>query len=361
MGYLLFNHHLQSGRLKYLTMDILLSLPVASYFFTTSLTSWSTSLNLLFFYMTWTTLVLSHSPVKIELIGSLTLRLVLWLIPSLFFLLFDTLLPSLAESIKYNGASALPPRNAQATAKLVGLAILNLALEAGVEAGVSIGLATLLQQPVFKTSSTLPLPWQMIKHIALLFVAREGLTYAIHRYLLHGPSGGATARLGKLHGGYAHARRAPPFSLLLMGDHPVPFLLHRFVPRYLPAVLLRQRLHLLTYFLFVGLCTLEETLALSGYTVVPGILMGGIARRTAIHYAKPTGNYGAWGVVDWVSGTSLGKDVMADVRDEAEKHRLKERSTVAAGELGDAVQESIDGLRRSTRSKARKNRKSVKA
>src|SRR3954468_16628820 len=102
-------------------MDLLLSLPIMSYFLAPSVTSWSTSLNLLFFYMTWTTLVLSHSPLKIELMGVFGLRLVFWLAPSLLFLLVDTLLPSLAENLKYNGASALPARDAGALASQVGL------------------------------------------------------------------------------------------------------------------------------------------------------------------------------------------------------------------------------------------------
>ncbi|KAK0715462.1 hypothetical protein B0H67DRAFT_490320 [Lasiosphaeris hirsuta] len=353
-------------------MDILLSLPIASYFFSTSLTSWSTSMNLLFFYMTWSTLILSHSPLKIELIGTTALRVVFWLVPSLLFLLFDTLVPSLAENIKYNGASSLPPRDAGSLLRLLGLAILNLAIETAVEAGVSLGLASLLGAPVFRTSTTLPLPWQMAKHIALLFAAREVLTYYIHRYLLHvqAPSRSPTAwlgsksrsnkpfvrshRLAALHARFAHATPgAAPFSLLLTADHPATFLLHRFVPLYLPALALFPHLHLLTFFAFVGLATIEETLALSGYTVVPGIIMGGIARRSARHYAQPvSGNFGCWGVLDWVHGTTAGgDDVVGDVRDEAEKHRLRERADGAGG----ALQNGIQGLRRSARSRGRKS------
>ncbi|KAK3379079.1 sterol desaturase family [Lasiosphaeria ovina] len=340
-------------------MDLLLSLPIASYFFTTSLTSWSTSLNLLFFYMTWSTLVLSHSALKIELMGTAALRIVLWLVPSLVFLLFDTLLPSLAESIKYRGASALPPRDASSVARLLGLAAVNLALEAAVEAGASLGVAALLQIPaVFRTSSTLPLPWQIAKHVALLFAAREVLTYYIHRHVLHGQplsltkvGGGGGGRIATMHDRCAHAH-ATPFSLLLMADHPLPFLLHRFVPLYVPALVVSLGgLHILTYLLFVGLCTAEETLAMSGYTAVPGIIIGGIARRNALHYARPgAGNFGCWGVLDWVHGTSLGKDVMADLHDEAEKHNLKGRSARAASDAGNMVTDGIDGLRRSARS-----------
>lgn len=344
-------------------MDMLLSLPIASYFFSSSLTSWSTSLNLLFFYMTWSTLVLSHSPLKIELVGVAALRSVLWLAPSLVFLALDTLVPSVTASIKQGGASALPPRDVRALARLVALALFNLALGTATEGAVSFAAATALGTPVFRTSTTLPLPWQMAKHVALLLAARETLTYYIHRYVLHASAktrrcGGVAARHHARNAAHTHA--AAPFSLLLMADHPLPFLLHRFVPLYLPALALAlanrgHSLHLLTYFLFVGLSTLEETLVLSGYSVVPGILVGGIARRTALHYTRPssssaTGNFGAWGVLDWAHGTNLGgRDVVRDVRDEAGKHGA-----------GDMVRDGVKGLRRSARSRGHKSRSTAR-
>jgi hypothetical protein len=356
-------------------MDLLLSLPIASYFFSSSLTSWSTSLNLVFFYMTWSTLVLSHSPLKLEILGVTAARVVLWLAPSLLFLAFDTLVPSLAEGIKYNGASALPPRDARSLAQLTGLALFNLALETAVEAGLSLGLTIFLQAPVFRTSTTLPLPWQILKHLALLFTAREILTYAIHRYLLHGQQAPSintrrksqtrkppSTTLTNLHTNYAHSRAAPAFSLLVRTDHPLPYLLHHFLPLYLPAIALHyhpDQLHILTYILFVALATLEETLSMSGYAVMPGILMGGMTRRCAVHYAtagkggsnKKVGNFGSWGVLDWVCGTSRGGDVMADLREEAEKHQVKERGTSKIGGLTEGV---ANGLKGASRRKSRK-------
>ncbi|CRK47996.1 hypothetical protein BN1723_007874 [Verticillium longisporum] len=137
-------------------MDLLMSLPIISYFLAPSVASWSTSLNLLFFYMTWTTLVLSHSALKIELVGTLGLRLVFWLLPSLVFLLFDTLIPTLAESLKYGGTSALPPTDPVFLARTLGLSLVNLALAVGLEAGISIAWTTAFQTPIFTTSTTLP-------------------------------------------------------------------------------------------------------------------------------------------------------------------------------------------------------------
>ncbi|KAH6678786.1 sterol desaturase family [Plectosphaerella plurivora] len=320
-------------------MDLLLSLPIVSYFLAPSVTSWSTSLNLLFFYMTWTTLVLSHSPLRVEIIGTLVLRVMFWLVPSLVFLLFDGLVPTIAESLKQGGTSALPPTaKGPVILRTLGLALFNLTLSTAIQAGISVLWTYATGETMFRASTTLPFPWQVIKHIGLLLLAREILTYYLHGRMLHGRSRPAT-----LHKRHAHARRAPPFSLLVFADHPVPFLLHRFIPAFLPAAILR--LHLLTYFVFMGIITLEETLAMSGYSTVPGIVMGGIARRTAIHYAAGgDGNFGPWGVLDWAHGTSVGKDVLEDVRDEAEKHAVKERSEKAAASGISAVREGIEGF-----------------
>ncbi|KAI0161156.1 hypothetical protein GGR52DRAFT_162655 [Hypoxylon sp. FL1284] len=327
-------------------MDLLLSLPIASYFAGPMLTSWSGSVNLLFFYMTWMTLVLSHSPLKIELVGTLAARIVFWLVPSLFFLLFDTLVPSLSESIKLYGTSSLPRRDAASLLRQVLLAAFNLAFSTAVQAGISVGAGSLLGRPLFKTSTTLPLPWQIAKHILTLYTAREVLTYYIHRFVLH-----SRGRMGKLHNSYAHHRKnAAPYALMLYTDHPLPLLFNRTLPVYLPAMIVQP--HLLTYFLFTILTTLEETLSMSGYSIVPGIIMGGIARRSATHYASGgRGNYGAWGLLDWASGTSVGKDVVEDIQDEAEKHQVKERGQKAASDTGSLVQDGIDGL------KGRKGRK----
>ncbi|KAL1879865.1 hypothetical protein Daus18300_001704 [Diaporthe australafricana] len=349
-------------------MDILLSLPILSVFLGGSLTSWSTSLNLLFFYMTWSTLVLSHNPLYVELFGTLAIRLVFFLLPSLVFLAFDTLLPSLAESIKYGGASALPPRNARALGTTFLLAILNLVLETGIEVGASLGLTLLFGRVPFKTTTSLPLPWAILKQLGWLYVSREALTYYLHKTVLHSrahpwnrraPLRSARGWAAKQHARFAHARSAAPYSLALAADHPVPFLLHRFAPVYLPALAVRP--HLLVYFLFVGLVTLEETLTMSGYSVVPGIIMGGISKRNATHYGAGhrgtnSGNYGAWGVLDWGSGTSLGgRDIEDDMRDEAEKHQVRERGEKKASDAAGLIQNGFDSIRKGKKKGKRGN------
>jgi hypothetical protein len=105
----------------------------------------------------------------------------------------------------------------------------------------------------------------------------------------------------------------------------LPYLLWRFLPTYLPSVLFR--VHILTYLLLLSIITIEETLAMSGYTTVPGIILGGIARRQDLHSeGQGQGNFAPYGLLDWLHGTGIGPDVIDDMRDEAEKHHVKERS-----------------------------------
>ncbi|KAF4999882.1 hypothetical protein FGRMN_2120 [Fusarium graminum] len=331
-------------------MDVLLSLPILSYLLSPASASWSTSLNLLFFYMTWTALVLSHTSLRIRLLGTLAIRTVLYLIPSLLTLLFDASVPSVAESIKLGGRASLPPRDTRLLTRQVGLAVVNLALVTAVEGASVLGFNYVLKEDDFKTNSALPLPWQLAKHIVLMLTAREVLTYYIHRNILH--SKGAIANYHKR---FSHARSAAPYSLVLFADHPIPLFLHHFIPIYLPAIALRP--HLLTYFLFLALCTAEETLATSGYSVVPGIIMGGMTRRTAVHYASGGGcNYGAWGLLDWMNSTSRGRDVLDDVRAEAEKHNVKGRSAKKLDSGMGALQGGIDKLTNGDEGKRRSSR-----
>lgn len=84
---------------------------------------------------------------------------------------------------------------------------------------------------------------------------------------------------------------------------------------------------------------------MSGYTIVPGIMMGGVARRCVTHYSSGgKGNYGAWGLLDWIHGTSGGRgDVVDDVKREGERYGLKDNGG------GGVLATGMEGLRRSAR------------
>ena len=161
------------------------------------------------------------------------------------------------------------------------------------------------------------MPWGIAVDVARGLLLREVLTYLLHRYILHNPNTPLKSA-SKYHAAWQHAVPAP-YSLTAHYDHPLPYLLHVFLPDYLPALLFR--FHLLSYHLYLALVSLEETFAYSGYNVLPsGLVLGGMARRQERHLmGGGQGNYGCWGLVDFAAGTSMGEDVIEDVRGEAEK------------------------------------------
>lgn len=118
---------------------------------------------------------------------------------------------------------------------------------------------------------------------------------------------------------------SPPYALVANYDHPLPYVIHVFLPTYLPAVM--SRFHLLTFYLYLAIVSIEETFAYSGYNALPnGFILGGIARRQERHLmGNGMGNYGCFGMLDLLIGTSLGDDVLDDIRAEAEKKKSREK------------------------------------
>ena len=147
------------------------------------------------------------------------------------------------------------------------------------------------------------------------------MTYVFHRYALHSEQ----SPLTKTHANWQHAVPAP-FSLVAHYDHPLAYLMHVFMPTYLPAVFFR--FHLLTYLLYLAIVSLEETFAYSGYNMLPSaFVLGGIARRQEKHImGGGYGNYGCFGLVDFTVGTSIGEDLIDDVIDEAEEKQVVKKT-----------------------------------
>jgi hypothetical protein len=314
-------------------MDALISLPVLSYFVLPSFGAYGTSLNLLFFYITWATLVLSHPPINVEAVGSLVIRFLFFIIPSTVFLIFDSILPSVAVTLKSQGADALPTRapagrrkKAAATTpqyiwwQVMLLAIGNLILGVALQAGVEYLFTKVFKiRSALKVTTSLPFPWAIAKDLGRGFLLREAVQYYVHRYLLHTGS----TLLVSYHHQYQHSIHAP-HSYVAHYDHPVIWMLWRFVPVYGAAVAFR--FHLLTYFIFLALVSVEESLSFSGYNI-SSIILGGVARRQDLHLASGgAGNFAPWGLLDWICGTSVGNNIGDDVREEMDKHDVPERA-----------------------------------
>ena len=155
-------------------MGAAVSLPFLSFFALPALTSYGTSMNLLFFTMNWYILMLTHPPIQVEIIGTTIIQLLLYLLPALLFLLFDAGVPSLAAAIKTQGDIALPGRTGgKRVAKIAAWSISNVLLGVALLAGIEQLLTNVLYvRSALNLSKTTPLPWSMARHVVLLVVAR---------------------------------------------------------------------------------------------------------------------------------------------------------------------------------------------
>ena len=161
-------------------MDALIStsFPFLSLFAVPLLTNYTTSLNLLFFYLTWSTLLLSHSPLKVEFLGTLAVRLLFYLLPSYLFLGFDCLAPSVSVATKEHGevgvASSAEHGKRGMWKKVAGWATVNVLLGVGVQAGVEVLLIHGLHvRSALKITTTLPFPYAVVKDLVKVFAGRE--------------------------------------------------------------------------------------------------------------------------------------------------------------------------------------------
>ena len=169
----------------------------------------------------------------------------------------------------------------------------------------------------------------------------QATQYYVHRFLLHSSNSG----LKQFHQTWQHSVTAP-HSFVAHFDHPLAWFLWRWIPTYGPAVCLSTlvssvltadvrvqilfRFHLLTYFLFLALISLEESFTFSGYSSFPSIILGGITRRQDHHLRTGgRGNFAPWGVFDWLHGTSVGGDIGEDVRDELDEHDVAGKANSA--------------------------------
>lgn len=82
-------------------------------------------------------------------------------------------------------------------------------------------------------------------------------------------------------------------------------------------------------------------------------MLRGMARRADAHMLSGgEGNFGCLGVLDWCHGTTLGKDVVDDLKAEMEKHNVEEKADRAIGGASDAA----NGLAEKFSAKARKGK-----
>lgn len=148
------------------------------------------SLNLFFFWMTWTTLILSHPPLRVQIFTVLFTRILFFFIPALIFTCFDWVLPKLAgkhEFVQSKGAKTFKvPIGRGKTKELrfsninkdtvfaIMMTLLNFLLGVAVQAGIEyIATDIFKKDRPLKVTSTLPMPWSMGKSIFYAMLLRE--------------------------------------------------------------------------------------------------------------------------------------------------------------------------------------------
>jgi len=292
---------------------------------------------------------MTYAPLQIEFFAPLVIRLLLYILPSTLFLAFDLLLPSLAVELKAQREYALPGRlGRKKLAKVAAWSCFNILLGVTLQAAIEFIVTDVLRLRsilAIKGGSWslnhLPSPWTMVKNISEGLVLRNVLQYYIHAKLLHSPSNN---HLTYWHKTWQHSIRTP-FAFTATYDHPVCYLLHKFLPIYLPAIIFR--FHIMAYILLLSIFSLEEVFTHSGYNVLPStIMLRGMARRTDAHFmTQGKGNFAPLGVLDWTHSTTIGADVMDDVHEEMEKHDVQQRTGQAAKNAGGAIDDGITKLK----------------
>ncbi|KAK6443361.1 hypothetical protein LTR95_000187 [Oleoguttula sp. CCFEE 5521] len=291
------------------TSFISLPLPLLSFLALPVFGGTSTSVNLLLFWITWSSLILTHDPLNVEAYGTLAVRLLFFLLPALAFLGFDAAVPGASKGIKAYGDKHLPSSlGRERILKIAGIATLNVLVAVALQAALEVLTTDFLHgRSILKVTSMVPLPWNIAKDL-LKGVALRGVThYLVHRYLLH-------------------TYKSPLKTWHLKWQHSVPFL-----PAYL------FRFHVLTWHIFVALISLEDLFINSGYAVLPSsIILAGMARRTDAHFITAKRgdvcNFGHTGFLDLVFGTAC-KDtttLAGDLEEENEVHHLGERARKGA-------------------------------
>lgn len=161
-------------------LDTIFSLPILSFLLIPTMSSYSTSLNILFFYLTWSTLVLSHPPLRVELVGTLAVRVIFFLVPSTVMFAFDALIPSAAAAMKAQGGAGLPIAMAKrkgekrAVFKTVGWSLLNLLMSVAMQGIVEFVLTRIVGvRSALRVTTTLPMPWGIMTDLMWGLAGRE--------------------------------------------------------------------------------------------------------------------------------------------------------------------------------------------
>ncbi|KAG6861222.1 hypothetical protein C0995_002571 [Termitomyces sp. Mi166 len=239
----------------------------------------------------WKQLLLHYSTTSLEFYGTLVLQLIFFWGISAAYVVLPYMYPkfSVRHKLQNQGKQPLPSelldcfllvsRN-QAISTLLHIAMIKL--------GVSLG-----RPPSYRFDPALPSPWEILRDIAIGLVIREIMFYYTHR-LFHHP-----ALYPRIH--KRHHRFTAPVALAAQYASITEHIFANILPISIPLMIMHS--HIVTFWLFLALELTETTTVHSGYD-----FFARSAQRHDLHHEKFMVNFGTIGLLDWLHGTSRGRE-----------------------------------------------------
>jgi methylsterol monooxygenase len=233
----------------------------------------------------WTTIVTSHSPQKIEFLGTLFIQILFFWVPSITYLSLDAIAPSFSQRHKIQPAPKQPTR--ADIIRCFTVVAQNQILSSVLHIGL-LSLAGGSGRTSYRIEPSLPAIPEIIRDVLLSLLMREALFYYSHR-LLHIPY--LYVRIHK-----KHHRFTAPIALAAQFAHPIEQIFANALPISLPPQLLHS--HVLTFWIFLAWELFNTVTVHSGYD-----FFYNKAKMHDLHHEKFNLNYGSVGLLDWLHGT----------------------------------------------------------
>ncbi|KAJ5155323.1 hypothetical protein N7492_008126 [Penicillium capsulatum] len=239
----------------------------------------------------WSSIVDSYSPQRIEFVGTLLVQLVTFWLPSIGYLLLDTIAPSFSHRHKIQPAPKQPTRRDIARCFIV--VSQNQVLSSILHLSLISMTSRMGSKSSYRVDASLPSLFEFIRDFVISLLLREALFYYSHR-LLHAPY--FYVRIHK-----KHHKFTAPIALAAQFAHPIEQIFANALPISLPPQLLGS--HVLTFWVFLGYELFMTATVHSGYD-----FFNNKAKMHDLHHEKFNLNYGSIGLLDWIHGTNkLGK------------------------------------------------------
>lgn len=164
-------------------LSLPLPLDILSLIIVPSAVSYATSANLLFFYVNWVSLIFSHSPLRLEIVGTLVVKCLFYIIPSWFLWMVDLLL--VQQRVEDDDGTGKKKKKKERTMwerlKVAIWSTLNVILGLIIQVMLELVISKILKwDRLIRTTIMLPLPLDIAFSIVKAVLLREVRTIYIH-------------------------------------------------------------------------------------------------------------------------------------------------------------------------------------